>query len=246
MEIHRGKSSTSTDTTIEIVSSQSPHKRLDPATDEGRARLQSRIDSMAEVFIEAIARNRRTTAQEVKAHFGRGDVLMGAQAVQVGLADRVGSLEKLITEFSMEKNTFSGSFVATNATPAPLSTQEKKLMDIETFKQEHPDWVSQIRHEGATAEKQRLSDILTSEEAKAHEPLAKEIAFNTDLGVKETLQLLTCIAEKARAITSFERVMATISNPEITPSPDDSEPDVEALANRIAASSQPFTNRRHP
>ena len=116
-------------------------------------------------------------------------------------------------------------------------------MDIETLKQEHPDWVAQIRQEGATAEKQRLADIFNSEEAKAHEPLAKEIAFNTDLGVKETLQLLTCIAEKAsvsdtRASTSFERVMAKIPNPEIMPSPDDSEPDVEALASRIAASSR--------
>ena len=119
-------------------------------------------------------------------------------------------------------------------------------MGMETLKQEHPDWVAQIRHEGATAEKQRLAEILNSEEVKAHEPLAKEIAFNTDLGVKETLQLLTCIAEKANATTSFERVMATIANPEITPSPDDSEPDIDALANRIAASSQPFTNRRHP
>ena len=239
--IYRGKGSktpgyqTQSTDDIEIVSSQSPHKRLDPATDEGRARLQVRIDSMAEVFIEAIARNRRTTAHEVKAHFGRGDVLIGAQGVQVGLADRVGSLEKLIAEFS----------VASNCTPAPLLTQEKKLMDIETLKQEHPEWVAQLRHEAATAEKQRLRDILNSEGAKAHEPLAKEIAFNTDLGVQEALQLLTCIAEKVRVSTSFERVMANIPNPEITPSPDDSEPDVEVLANRIASSSQPFTNRRN-
>ena len=242
--IYRGKSAKGSQTQstdeIEIVSSQSPHKRLDPATDEGRARLQSRIDNMAEVFIEAIARNRRTTAQEVKAHFGRGDVLIGAQAVQVGLADRIGSLEKLIAELS----------VTSSFTPAHLLTQEKKLMDIETLKQEHPHLVEQIRIDAASAEKKRLSDILTSEEAKAHEPLAKEIAFNTDLGVKETLQLLTCIAEKAsvsdtRASTSFERVMATIANPEIMLGPDDSEPDVEALANRIASSSQPFTNRRN-
>ena len=36
--------------TIEIVSSQSPHKRLDVSSDEGRLRLQTRIDSMADVF----------------------------------------------------------------------------------------------------------------------------------------------------------------------------------------------------
>ena len=124
-------------------------------------------------------------------------MFIGAQAVQTGLADRVGSLKKLITEFSMEKNPFSGSFVAANATPESLLTQEKKLMDIEAFKQEHPDWVAQLRQEGATAEKQRLRDILSGEEAKDREkglrPLAQEIAFNTDLSVKEALQLLACV-----------------------------------------------------
>ena len=118
-------------------------------------------------------------------------------------------------------------------------------MDMETLRQEHPHLVEQIRIDVASAEQKRLSDILTSEEAKAHEPLAKEIAFNTDLGVKETLQLLTCIAEKAIASNSFERVMAKIPNPAITPSPDDSEPDVEVLASRIASASQPVTNRRN-
>ena len=108
-------------------------------------------------------------------------------------------------------------------------------MNMETLKQEHPQLVEQIRSEAASTEKKRLAEILNSEEAKTHEPLAKKIAFNTDLGVKEALQLLTCIAEKAMVNTSFERVMATISNPAITPSPDDSEPDIDALANRIAA-----------
>ena len=208
--------------------------------------MQTRIDSMADIFIESIARNRRTTTSEVKAHFGGGDVLISAQAVQAGLADRVGSLEKLITEFSVEKRPFSGGFFDTHTPPKTLLTQETPPMDMETLRQEHPHLVEKIRIDAASAEKQRLSDILTSEEAKAHEPLAKEIALNTDLGVKETLQLLVSIAEKARVSTSFEWVMANIPNPAITPSPDDSEPDIDALANRIAVASQPFTNRRNP
>ena len=40
---------------VEVVSSQSPYKRLDPDTDDGRARLQKRIDAMADVFVEAAA-----------------------------------------------------------------------------------------------------------------------------------------------------------------------------------------------
>lgn len=40
---------------VEIVSSQSPLKRLDPQSDEGR--LQARIDAMAQVFIDTVASN---------------------------------------------------------------------------------------------------------------------------------------------------------------------------------------------
>ncbi|MBQ8436034.1 MAG: S49 family peptidase, partial [Alphaproteobacteria bacterium] len=38
--------------TIEIVSSQSPNKRPNINTDEGRAKIQARIDELAEVFID--------------------------------------------------------------------------------------------------------------------------------------------------------------------------------------------------
>jgi ClpP class serine protease len=46
----RGKSAKESAETVEIVSSQSPHKRLDPMSDDGRAKLQTRIDSMADVL----------------------------------------------------------------------------------------------------------------------------------------------------------------------------------------------------
>jgi ClpP class serine protease len=63
--VYRGKS-VGTTSDVEIVSSQSPHKRLDPQSDEGRARLQARIDSMADVFIGAIARNRDVAGKSFK------------------------------------------------------------------------------------------------------------------------------------------------------------------------------------
>lgn len=42
----------------EIVSSQSPLKRTDPATDEGRAQIQQMVDGMAQVFIDKVAQFR--------------------------------------------------------------------------------------------------------------------------------------------------------------------------------------------
>lgn len=232
--MYQGKSGKSAEA-VEIVSSQSPHKRLDPTTDDGRSRLQIRIDSMADVFIETIARNRNVSAENVQNHYGGGDVMIGAKAVSAGLADRVGSLEGLIAELSSPKKSprTEGFF---NAQNQPPSTQEKKPMDIETLKKDHPDLVATLTREGASAEKKRLNDILCSEEAKGREKLAKEMALNTDIHAMEARQLLACApVEEPKATTSFEKVMSSMPNPAITPASDDAANDVDAVASRIAA-----------
>lgn len=232
--MYQGKSGKSAEA-VEIVSSQSPHKRLDPTTDDGRSRLQTRIDSMADVFIETIARNRNVSAENVQNHYGGGDVMIGAKAVSAGLADRVGSLEGLIAELSSpQKSPRTEGFF--NAQNQPPSTQEKKPMDIETLKKDHPDLVAKLMREGASAEKTRLNDILCSEEAKGREKLAKEMALNTDIHAGEARQLLACApVEEPKVTTSFEKVMSSMPNPAITPASDDAVNDVDAVASRIAA-----------
>lgn len=83
---------------IEIVSTSSPKKRLDPATAEGRADVLARVDAIADIFVASVARNRNVTIEKVLADFGQGSVLVGAAAVNAGLADEVGSLEKTIAK----------------------------------------------------------------------------------------------------------------------------------------------------
>ena len=234
--VYRGKS-TGANSDVEIVSSQSPHKRLDPQTDEGRARLQARIDSMADVFIGAIARNRDVAGEIVQTHYGGGDVMIGARAVEAGLADRVGSLEQLIQELSglTKSPPLEGFFVDHSPQPS-TPKQEKKPMDLETLIKEHPSLVSQIKQEGAKAERSRLEAILAMPEAAERQKLALEIALHTEMSAVEAQHILACATpEKNAANTSFERVMASIPNPTITPASDDAANDVDALAARIAA-----------
>jgi len=85
---------------IEIVSSSSPDKRLDPNTDAGRAKVQAMVDALADVFIGAVAKHRRTTPEKVASDFGRGGVMVGAQAKAAGMIDRIGSLETVIAELA--------------------------------------------------------------------------------------------------------------------------------------------------
>ncbi len=217
--IYNGKSNDKE--SIEIVSSQSPHKRLDPLSNDGRAKLQTRIDDMADVFIANVARNRKTTADIVKSNFGGGDVMIGTKAVTAGLANRVGSLENLILELSTTID------------------KEKTNMDIETLNEQHQDLVVQIKTTAVTDEKKRLKDIIGCEEAKGRENLAQQIAVNTSISAEEAITLLSAapIEKETKATSSFEKVMASIPNPEITPDGNEEDANnIEAIATRIASS----------
>jgi ClpP class serine protease len=87
-------------TIVEFVSSQSPAKRPDVSTPEGRAQHQMRVDALAQVFIESIARFRGVSPDAVLSRFGAGGVKVGAQAVAAGMADRAGSLETTLAQLA--------------------------------------------------------------------------------------------------------------------------------------------------
>ena len=109
-------------------------------------------------------------------------------------------------------------------------------MDLETLTKEHPSLVNQIRQEGAKAERSRLEAIIGLPEAKERQNLATEIALHTDISAVDAQHLLACASpEKSVTGSSFDRVMASIPNPTITPAGDDAGLDADTLAARIAA-----------
>jgi signal peptide peptidase SppA len=219
------------DNAIEIVSSQSPNKRLDPTSDEGRTKIQTRIDSMADVFINTIARHRNIDPSKVLSDYGGGDVMIGQHAVSAGMADRIGSLEHLITQLSSSSFPQSEGILVSK-TP----TQKENLsMTPEELKANHPELVTQITAVARTEERKRFEGILGSEEAKGREKLAQEIALGTELSPIEASQLLSCASLDVKAGTSdFETAMAATKNPDIQPDNETPDDDVNATATRIA------------
>lgn len=87
-------------TVVEIVSSQSPGKRPDVRTEEGRAQLQRNADELAQIFIDTVAANRGVSAEKVMNDFGQGGIVIGRSAVKAGMADRLGALESLIAQLN--------------------------------------------------------------------------------------------------------------------------------------------------
>jgi ClpP class serine protease len=81
---------------FDFVSSQSPFKVSDPSKKPGAARIQARIDALANVFVAAVAENRGVSVAHVLDAFGRGDCLIGEAAIAAGMADSFGSFESTL------------------------------------------------------------------------------------------------------------------------------------------------------
>lgn len=117
-----------------IVSSQSPHKVLDAAKEEDRARAQETLTAIASVFIADVARNRGVPAATVERDFGQGGVLVGADAVRAKLADSTGNLDSLIAELNEPKPAASTVARAQKGKRMAIKAEEKNDMECASCK----------------------------------------------------------------------------------------------------------------
>lgn len=65
-------------------------------TEEARGAIQSRVDEYYEMFVSAVARNRGVMRSAVRGGFGEGRTVGAAEAVSLGMADRVATLDETI------------------------------------------------------------------------------------------------------------------------------------------------------
>lgn len=195
---------------LEIVSSQSPYKRVDPATDSGRARLQAFVDSLSDVFIDKVARNRGVTRDTVLKDFGQGDVIIGQAAVGAGMADRLGSFEGVIAELTNRAEGGAGTTIAaasgtervetegmpfylTNQPPAAGDDQRQMEATAENITRLLPDVAAKLREEGATTKAKELGDAQAdagSAKAAERERISKILASEESKGRAEMAQHL--------------------------------------------------------
>lgn len=68
-----------------------------PLDDEARGAMQSRVNEYYEMFVSAVARGRGVKKSDVRNGFGEGRVVGAKQAVSLGMADRVGTLDSVVS-----------------------------------------------------------------------------------------------------------------------------------------------------
>lgn len=157
---------------VEVTSTISPEKRIDPRTPEGKKSILKTIDPIANIFVETVAKNRGVSFDYVVKNFGRGGLLAGQECVDTKMADRiVVSFDDLLKEKSSRTNIVSAK---TNTSIINLSGGIK--MDLTAFQKEHPDLYTEIV-EGATKD---LKADLATKTAEAISLKRKNEASSTE------------------------------------------------------------------
>ncbi|SDF72632.1 Peptidase family S49 [Onishia taeanensis] len=173
----------------EVVSSNAPNKRPDVETEAGRAQLQTRVDELANVFLDKVARNRGIPRDQINDRFRQGGMATGAIAVELGMADRLGSLESLIAELagSPASSQRRSPSMTTVKTTAELHAALDAGADPKSIQVAAPEAVdtSQIKQsaaeEATTAERARCKGILELASAGYEEEVAAAIDDGTSV-----------------------------------------------------------------
>lgn len=182
---------------VEIVSSMAPGKRPDITSDEGKAQILKVLDDLHEVFASAIATYRGVKVDTVNTKFGRGGLEVGANAVAAGMADRIGTLESVISSLSSPRGvgrsyqrSNGGILMSDLKTPMTEADVEKIVADA-------------VAKANADAQARSFA-ILNCEHAQRMPTLANALAFKTGLPAAEAESLMASAAKDMSAAVGVD------------------------------------------
>jgi len=212
--------------TLEIVSSQSPNKRLDPGSKEGREAYQQQLDELADVFIDRVARNMGVSVDTVLKEFGGGGVRIGQSAVDKGMAHRLGSLEGVIAELQKGKKTTmkekkpgASSQVATSVSFALPSAEEVSTAElVAAIAQDRPDALEEIKGKPPEMALAHAADIVQRCAAAGVPALSATLLKDgvTMADAESTIKSASGLKDKLAASglsASFDALVSSLDNP---------------------------------
>lgn len=140
-----------------FVSSQSPNKNASPDTDAGAQQIQANVDALAQVFIDAVSRNRNTTAENVVNYMGAGAVFVAAEALERGMVDAIGTFEGTLQQMKTESHMDFSKLTVASLTEARADLvaeiQASAVAGVEKVD------IEAIKAEAATAERDRIVQL---------------------------------------------------------------------------------------
>lgn len=162
------------ETVIDITNTESPAKRPDVETEEGRAVVRAHLDDLFDVFVDRIASGRGTTARDVTQNFGRGASLLASNAKRLGMIDSIAKTQlRMVRGASADAGGETPRASADGARQERENSMSEQQMDMRSLRTSHPELCEQLIAEGVTQERDRVCAHLTMGEASG----AAEVAI---------------------------------------------------------------------
>lgn len=159
-----------------------------------KKRIQTRVDRIYDEFTGLVASNRGMEEQAVRDT--EALTYDASDALEVGLADKVGALEEELAVFAEEADDTETEFMANTPKNTPAAAQD----DGQSVTQaDHDAAVASATSTGATGERERINAILDSDEGKARPAAALSAATKTSMTSDEAIAFLAGLPEEAKA-----------------------------------------------
>jgi len=144
---------------IILTSTDAPLKRPDVRTEEGQELIVESLDDMHNVFVQYVSEGRGVDPGEVTDKYGRGGMLIAANALTVGMID---SIEKVPAR---RVETISDVIGINTVLETGETKQEVKTMNLDELKKENPGLFAEAVNIGIAQERARVTELRTYTEA---------------------------------------------------------------------------------
>ncbi len=186
----------------------------EPLSADVKQRMQARIDGLYTIFVATVARNLGISDQAVRDTEALTYSAEGA--VGLGLAHEIRAFDEALAALGSRPEATVG---------VTTMSHEKQNEGATTFVQADLDSArAEGKNEGAQAERERISGIMSHEASKDRRDLAFHLSMNTDLTVESAAAILAASPAQAKAPDPaalgtpqgkhFENLMAK-GNPEL-------------------------------
>lgn len=115
----------------------------EPLAEEARGAIQLRVSDYYDTFVKSVARNRGVKPDEVRNGFGEGRVVGSSQAVELGMADRIGTIDETIVRL-LDSESVPNAINLLNVPPERLDSSSALTDDQRREAQSLSGRISQI------------------------------------------------------------------------------------------------------
>ena len=209
---------------------------FEPLSDAVRADLQASVDAHYRQFLDTVAsgRGRKLTADMARATEAR--TFIGAEAISLGLADRIASFDEVLASLSQTtrpsgRNARKGG-ISMSTEEMAAAAEAAPAAPVQPARLEAPAPQPAVRLEEAVAaarldERARIRAIVNCEAAAGREKQALMLATETALSVAEAEKILSASPKETRIEALAQRAAA---GPEFGSSRDAERPNPTARA----------------